>query len=132
MTAEHFRQLVEEDGRPVHQIARDTGVPHHHIAYYMRPSTTLARMPPDRRVVELARALDVPVERVRAAFAADLVGGQPSALSEVRERELIALYREMDPRYRHTLMQMARSLSHLERAVSRDDTPETGDGHQAM
>lgn len=130
MTCHHFNALVERQskGRSARQIARDAEIPVHWIAYYLRPDTVLGRMPIDERIDGIGRALGVSSAEVREVFRHDL-GAEPQP---ALERELAVLWEGMSAPYRRSLMQMARSLSHLERSVARGDTPDLGDDRAAV
>lgn len=135
MAADNFVALVNAHsrGRSVIKIAEDAGVPPHRIQRYMRPRFVLTKMPTADRMQEIADALDVPFRAVSHAFVSDLVSTPPPAVVESRrEAELTAMFRRLPVPYQDTLLQMGRSLSHLERAVSHDGTPESGDAADAM
>lgn len=135
MAADNFVALVNAHsrGRSVLKIAEDAGLAPHTIQRYMRPSFVLRKMPTPERVNEIARALDAPAWDVSRAFGADLVReATPEVVVSRQEVELTTLFRRLSPPYQETLLQMARSLSHLEHAVSQPATPELGDGHAAV
>lgn len=136
MAAEAFVALVNANsrGRSVIKIAEDAGLPPHRIQRYMKPSFELTRMPTPDRVQEIAAAVGVEAEAVRRAFVTDLINASPDAPEVVgrRERELLTLFQRLSMPYQETLIQMAKSLSHLERSVAHDGTPDLGDGRSAM
>ena len=134
MAADNIAALVNANsrGRSVIKIAEDAGLPPHRIQRYMRPSFELRQMPTRARMAEIATALDVSVGEVARAFAADLVEPPPAVVEDRRERELTALFRRMPTAYQETLLQMAKSLSHLERSVAQDVPPDLGDDQAAM
>lgn len=135
MAADAFVALVNANsrGRSVRAVAEAAGLPPHRIQRYMKPSFELTRMPtPDRRQ-EIAAALGVDEEAVRRAFVTDLINASPDPDEmDRRERDLLTLFQRLSVPYQDTLMQMAKSLSHLERSVAQDDTPDLGDGRSAM
>jgi len=135
MAADNFAALVNAHsrGRSVIKIADEAGIPAHLIQRYMRPSFVLRKMPPPERVNEIARALDVPAWDVSRAFSFDLVReATPEVVASRQEVELTALFRRLPTAYQETLLQMAKSLSQLERSVAHDGTPESGDTDIAM
>lgn len=130
MALTHFPALVERQsgGRTVRQICREADIPHHWIAYLMRPDTVLSKMPDDDRIDGIGRALGVSSAEVRATLRRDL-GHEPAP---VLEREVAELWAELPEPYRRTWLQMGRSLAHLASDVSQTGTPDLGDGRAAM
>lgn len=129
MAAENFLALVERvrGSRSVISIAESAGLPLHHIQYYLRPSTTIRQMPNDGRMLSLARALEVPVAEVRDAFARDVGGVVEDLPDDAQTRELLRVWEALPVPFRRTLLQMARSLAHLERRIVAEVPPELGE-----
>lgn len=130
MAAENFVALVERvrGSRSVREIAASADLPLHQIQYYMRPSTTIRQMPHDGRILSLARALDVKVSEVRDALARDIGGATENLPEDAQTRDLLRVWDALPAPFRRTLLQMARSLAHLERrVVSEEAPPELGD-----
>lgn len=129
MAVANFVSLVNRvrGNRSIREIATEAGLPLHHIQYYMRESTTIRQLPPEGRMLALARALDVTVREVREAFARDVGGTVEDLPDDAQTRELLRVWEALPGPFRRTLLQMARSLTHLQRRIDAEDPPELGD-----
>lgn len=112
MAAPHLKTLIrrlhpDTDVRDLEKRAR---LPVNTIAYYLKPSVKIHRIPTADVINAIAYALACdPVEVVRA-FAADvnIPMDQPTLNDE--DRDLLGLYRQLDPKRRQTLRHVAQSL----------------------
>lgn len=98
--ARHFAALIQRrhPGVSIRQLTEAAGLAENKIAYYLKPSTVITRIPPAETVAELARALHCePVEVVRA-FAADVdLPWSDGAITD-DERDLLRMTRQLAPR----------------------------------
>lgn len=99
----------------VRQLEADAGLKKNFIAYYMKPSTDLVRMPKATVVLELARALNCDPGLVIEAFAKDV--GLPIRPHPYppEAREVLHVLAELSPVGQRAVMLMARSLLAAER-----------------
>lgn len=113
MPAEHLRALIQElhPGVTVRQLTLAAGLDANRIAYYLKPSTTVDRMPELSVLKEIARALHCDLAMVVEAFAADcgLPWGPP--MSDPELARLVRRWQRLRPADRATLQRVAQSLA---------------------
>lgn len=66
--------LVAEkgSGKSVRQLARDAGIPHSRLAYYLKPGSKVRTIPAPDVLTDIARAIGASDHEVLKAFCDDL------------------------------------------------------------
>lgn len=112
MAAQHLAALIRElhPGVSVRQLELDAGMPLNSIAYFLKPSTVVKRIPPVETCDNIATALKCDTVEVVRAFAADvdLPWNDPPLSQE--DRELLRMIQRLSSRDRKTVRFMVQSM----------------------
>lgn len=109
--AEEFAALVRRlhPGVSTAHLERVAGLPRDAIAYYLKPSTNVARLPTATVINDLARALGCDPTEVMQAFAADL--GLPFTQELTSsEQDLLRITRQLNDEGQRTLLAIAETF----------------------
>ncbi|MGH3978432.1 MAG: hypothetical protein ACRDRZ_05460 [Pseudonocardiaceae bacterium] len=104
MPAEHLRQLIARVApqRSVRQLTEAAGVPQGRLAYWLRPTTVVTRVPPWPTLSDIAQVIGCEVAQVYHAFAADAGVDIDDDLTD-DEHALLRAYRSLDDADRRKL-----------------------------
>jgi hypothetical protein len=111
--ATHLRTLIRRlhPGVSVRQLEARAGLTANSIAYWLKPSTIVRRVPEREVIDDIADALNCDPRMVLHAFMEDagLPVGDPPPL-EPADEELLHVVHQLRPRDRATVLTVARSL----------------------
>lgn len=97
--AEHLRRLIERAApdRSLRQLTAAAGVPENKLGYWVKPGTTLSRMPTMTQLDEIAQIIGCDIRDVYHAFRADVDGAAAALAPELPDDEqaLLAAYRRL-------------------------------------
>lgn len=130
MAAEKFAELVRRlhPHVSVRQLEMRAGVPRGTIGYYLKPSTSIARLPKATIITRLAEVLGCHPTEVSKAFAASLNISWTQQLTR-DEEALLAVMRSLTPAGQETLLHLGKALMNIH---GNDGLTTNGGGHQAL
>lgn len=115
MPAEHLRRLIDRvaPGRSVIQLTAAAGVSENKLAYWLKPSTRLTRMPTMWQLHEIAQIIGATTEDVYHAFRLDVDGAAAVLDGSLPDDEqaMLTAYRQLSDADRARALSILRVLN---------------------